>query len=86
MTLASLVFDYPAPKRLAFNPDHPGEFFIQQPDNILATPPPPEWLFYVIVVDEGQDFNNNDLRLIRHLCHDSTRILWMRDSLQHLNK
>jgi hypothetical protein len=86
MTLASLVFDYPAENRLDFNPDNPGEFFSRQPDNILATPPPPEWLFDTIVVDEGQDFNNNDLRLIRHLCHDSTRILWMRDSLQHLNK
>ena len=54
---------------------------------VMDTAIPVEWNFDLIVVDEGQDFSDDDAQLFLYFMHEDpqrTRLLWMEDPLQNI--
>lgn len=53
-------------------------------EQVLALPPDKRWVFDLIVVDEGQDFEQVWVEVLQRCAHPSTRWLWLEDPLQNL--
>jgi hypothetical protein len=53
-------------------------------DTVLGEGPPPEWRFDALVVDEGQDINDDGHQLLRLLLPEGADVVWMEDANQRL--
>ncbi|HEX5487362.1 MAG TPA: ATP-binding domain-containing protein [Limnobacter sp.] len=53
-------------------------------EDTLAQPESKRWMFDVIVVDEGQDFDEGWLRVLQGMSHARTRWIWLEDFAQNL--
>lgn len=51
---------------------------------VLSTPVDRRWVFDSIVVDEGQDFEQDWLDVLKRCAHPATRWIWLEDPLQNL--
>ncbi len=54
---------------------------------VMDTAIPPDWRFDLIIIDEGQDFSDDDAQLFLYFMHEEarrTRLLWMEDPLQNI--
>jgi hypothetical protein len=60
------------------------EFWRRIPESVMAERIPHEWLFDSLVVDEGQDFDQEWLDILRLFLRDDADILWLEDSDQNL--
>lgn len=51
---------------------------------VMTTPMDKRWVFDSIVVDEGQDFDQQWLPVLERCAHANTRWLWLEDPIQNL--
>lgn len=54
---------------------------------VMDTAIPADWRFDLIIVDEGQDFSEDDAQFFLYFMHEDThctRLLWMEDPLQNI--
>jgi len=72
-------------RSLDFWPVTPDAGFWQEvQDRVTAEPIPDEWLFDAMVVDEGQDFEQEWVEILTLFLHDDADILWLEDPDQNL--
>jgi hypothetical protein len=60
------------------------EFWRGVQDRVMAEAIPEEWRFDALVVDEGQDFEEEWLDILRLFLRDDAAVLWLEDAEQNL--
>lgn len=60
------------------------EFWRQIPDLVTGESIPEDWLFDTLVVDEGQDFEQEWLEILNLFMRKDADLLWLEDPLQNL--
>ena len=60
------------------------DFWKQIPELVMAEQIPDEWLFDTLIVDDGQDFDQEWFKILSLFLHENADILWLEDPNQNL--
>lgn len=81
--VADFLTDRGCPPDFERRPDNP-KFWSDLEDRLLEFDIPDEWKFDCLVVDEGQDFDDDVLERFRLFMHDDHEVFWLEDADQNI--